>query len=231
MNHLLRNQFIVALFVSFIIQGCTSKSLMLSSYPSLYVEEDNEKKKIHKLNELNWVLSNDKLDILVDIDNIIVLKSSSEILTMTMSKQGSRFPNAGKKPFVITLGLRAKDVGYFLDITNANLFFQNEDQALKPLSVRIADKGEEIDCLLYKKKQLVSPLVDFEIKIPNKDEIVNSNNPKGWKCVKFIFDITVPEPTKRFRLMLGELTNEKENVREDLNIYFVPKLYESTRTQ
>jgi hypothetical protein len=225
MNSLSVRLIVVLMMVS-VLSSCSGYVLTLGSYPTLQ-NTSKKSNRTYGLNELDWIVNFKDVEFSVDVKNYRILKSNTSILLATTSENGVRAPYVNRSPFVIDIGVRAKRSDYLFNIENSAILIDKANGKIKPSAIYVARVGRELDCLLYKEKDLNLPLADSEIRIPTTAIPAKPDSPLHWKCIKYVFDIPTPDPETRFSFTLGNIHTADKREIKDIIIDFDPLRYES----
>lgn len=215
--------------ISYVLSGCSSQ-LFLASNPSLTENDGLLPDKVYFLDKMTSTMSVDGIEISPVTGNEKVLHGHEEIAGFIPYRTwGERKLSVGSKPFRVSLYLRAEGAGATLSTVGIQLFLDDSNKSVYPKKVIKVRKSRE--CLFDKPPSgSIVPKNDV-ISLFNKLTVLNESGSEikdwsipHWSCVQFYFDIATPDPSRKFRLQLGEImTPNKKSIMP--TIYFSPIIY------
>jgi len=206
-----------------LLSGCGVHYVKQVSYASLSSSGANSEITMYEI--YTSYLSIDKVQISALVGNYKVLKGYEEVgyVPIKHLEEGT-IAEYQKKIFAIGLRLRADGDGATFAPLSTKLYLKKQS-VIYPGKV-FYTAGKDANCLGVDTSRF-SLVKEDNVPIPNRPSVFKSkgNNEaqteNDWACIQLHFDVPTPDPSQKFRLELGEITNP-EGKQLHPTIYFRP---------
>jgi len=216
---------------SFVFQlGCSAVAYRLASQPSLSKTRVFSGNKIYSLGDLLNSIALGDFEFDTYLFNTKTLRGydTSLVVPIPTKQENSEIGSIGRKPFIINLRIRTKTEDATILPFLSELYLRRDEVAIRPSEVYTGTRNGDCGSSAILAKTVIhgSP-----VPILNKRNIIDAEGNEiddwsilHWTCLQLRFDVETPDPSKSFRLKLGDISApEGDHIRP--MIYFSPVTY------
>lgn len=227
------------LFTCLLLSGCGATYHNIGSFPSLSEEGEFAEKGIIPWQDLpptRISISGVDIDIRTRREKTLRIYDNTFIIPVKgfdveSGNSGAGKDDIGKKPFKIDFYLMADGEGATFSPSKTKLYLDKNTGPVYPAGIYGSAKGVQcgkrpIRAHIYTTNIDNTPITSEPISIVNKNIMKESERAylANQTCLRLTFDVATPDPSKKFRLELGDIvTSSQQTIRPV--IYFNPITY------